>query len=217
MFAQAMSGMCRTSHVRAMSQYNPYFLEPTVDREELKKPIEETDLRRFRSIKAARTEQVQSVFYDPLVQKFINRIMISGNKRLARDILERTFENIKHIQVERYNKAATEEEKAGIECNPLTILHQALDNCRPVLITTKIVKGGVTYQVPVPCSPNHQLFKATKWLVESCRDKERKIPMHKKLAWELLEAYRNEGKSIRKKQELHRLCEANRAYAHFRW
>ena len=47
-------------------------------------------------------------------------------------------------------------------------------------------------QVPVPCSPNHQLFKATKWLVESCRDKERKIPMHKKLAWELLEAYNNE-------------------------
>nr|KAG5709832.1 hypothetical protein BaRGS_032656 [Batillaria attramentaria] len=72
-------------------------------------------------------------------------------------------------------------------------------------------------QVPVPCKPNYQLFKASKWLVESCRDKERKIPMEKKLAWELLEAYNNEGKSIRKKQELHRLCEANRAYSHFRW
>jgi ribosomal protein S7 len=50
----------------------------------------------------------------------------------------------------------------------------------------------VFLQVPVPCSPNHQLFKATKWLVESCRDKERKIPMHQKLAWELLEAYNHE-------------------------
>ena len=59
----------------------------------------------------------------------------------------KTFENIKHIQVERYNKATTAEEKAKIECNPLTIFHQAVENCKPVLATTKIVKGGVTYQV----------------------------------------------------------------------
>ncbi|XP_025093061.1 28S ribosomal protein S7, mitochondrial-like [Pomacea canaliculata] len=199
------------------SVYNPHFLEPILDKKELAQPLQDNDVRRFRPIKAAKTEQVSSIFYDPLMQKFINRIMKKGKKYLARDILEKTFENIKHIQVEKYNKASSAEEKESIETDPVVIFKQAIENCKPVLITTRVVKGGVTYQVPVPCSPNYQLFCATKWLVENCRDKERKIPMHQKLAWELIDAYKNEGKSIRKKQERHKQCEANRAYAHFRW
>ena len=62
-------------------------------------------------------------------------------------IILQTFEVIKHTQVGKWNRAETEEEKSKIECDPLEILHKAVDNCKPVLITTKIVKGGVTYQV----------------------------------------------------------------------
>ncbi|XP_064610869.1 small ribosomal subunit protein uS7m-like [Liolophura sinensis] len=196
--------------------YPKSYMDPTINREELAKPLPELDERRFRPIKAAKVDETTSVFYDPDVNKFVSTMMKGGNKQLVTDIMEKTFENIKKIQVEKYHKASPEEREA-IECNPAVIFHQAVENCKPVLILTKIPKGGVMYRVPIPCVPNQQKFRAMKWIIESCRDKERKLPMEVKLSLELLDAYNNQGKSIRKKQDLHRQCEANKAYAHFRW
>ncbi|XP_041362722.1 28S ribosomal protein S7, mitochondrial-like [Gigantopelta aegis] len=198
------------------SRYNPHFLEPTVDKTELSSALDESDLRRFRPIKAARTEQTSSLFADTKIQKFTNLLMIGGRKEESKRIMDKTLENIKCIQLEKYHKAP-DEEKSGIECNPVAIFHQAIENCKPMLILTKVVRGGISYQVPVPCNPSMQQSKAMKWLIHSCRDKERKLPMEQKLAWEMLDAYRNEGKTVRRKQELHKQCDANRAYAQFRW
>lgn len=142
--------------------------------------------------------------------------MKSGQKALARDLVEKAFENVKRIQLERYNKA-NEQDRLKIETNPQNIFHKAVANSRPVLHVTPIKRGGATYQVPVPITEKRSYFMAMKWLIEAARDKERTVHFPEKLAWELVDAANNQGKVVRRKQELHKLCEANRAYAHYRW
>jgi len=192
-------------------------MDPVIDKEELEKGVPESDPRRHRPIKAQTTDSSLSpMFYDSDVQKFTNMMMKGGNKERVREIMRALFENLKHIQIERYHKAETEEEKSEIECNPIVIFKQAVENCQPLLLTTRVVKGGVAYRVPVQCRPKEQKFRAMKWIIESCRDKERRIPMEDKLAYELLDAYNFKGRAMRKKQEIHKICESNRAYAHLR-
>ncbi|KAK2192259.1 hypothetical protein NP493_35g00014 [Ridgeia piscesae] len=197
--------------------YQPIYLEPTFRKEDLQQPLDELDKRKYQPIKAATNEQTSLASYDAVVAKFIRILTKEGNKKRARKIVDKTFENIKLIQLEKYHKAATEEERQYIECDPLTIFHQAITNCKPLLTTQKVKRGGVMYTVPIPVKPNYQMYKAMTWLIDAGTDKERDIRVWDKLAYELLNAAQNEGKGVRKKQELHKLCEANRAYAHFRW
>lgn len=70
-----------------------------------------------------------------------------GKKKLARELIEKTFENIKRTQIQRYHSATTEEEKAQIDLDPKVILHKAVENCKPLLILSPIRRGGITYQV----------------------------------------------------------------------
>lgn len=168
-------------------------------------------------IKPPRNNDSSSIFHDDLVSKFTNYIMKGGQKMLARTLVEKCFENIKRIQLEKYNKATTEDEKSKIQTNPVQILHDAIENCRPMLNVTPIKRGGVRYQVPVPITEKHSYFRACKWMVEASREKERTIHLPEKLAYELLDAASNQGRVVKRKQDLHRLCEANRAYAHYRW
>lgn len=168
-------------------------------------------------IKAARNNDNVSVFHDDIISKFTNYIMRKGNKLLARDLLEKTFEQIKRVQLEKYNTAKTEEEKVKIQTNPKEILHQAIENSRPLLQLTPIKRGGVKYQVPVPITVNRSNFMAMKWIIEAANEKERTIHFPQKMAWELLDAAANQGRVVKRKQDLHKQCEANRAYAHYRW
>ena len=117
----------------------------------------------------------------------------------------------------KYYKAATEAERAEIEINPVKILHKALENSKPILQLTPIKRGGSTYQVPIPITDNFARFMAMKWFIIESREKERKVHFPEKLAHELLDAFNNTGKVVKRKQDLHRQCEANRAYAHYRW
>lgn len=142
--------------------------------------------------------------------------MRGGQKRLARELVVKGFENIKRIQLERYNLADADE-KPKIETDPLKILHLAVENCRPLLQLTPIKRGGSTYQVPIPITEKRSYFVAMRWLIEAAREKERTVHFPEKIAWELLDAAANSGKVIKKKQDLHKQCEANRAYAHYRW
>jgi small subunit ribosomal protein S7 len=199
------------------SRYSKIYLEPTFRKEQLQEPLVDTDPRRFQPIKAAENDQLSLSSYDELLSKFIRIMMKEGNKHRARLIMSKTFENIKLTQLEKYHKATTEFERDTIELDPKKILHQAVDNCKPLLIIQRVKRGGVMYQVPIPVSSNYQQFRAVKWLIESANEKEQGVSIWDKLAFELLDAFSNEGKSVRKKQELHRVCEANRAYAHFRW
>ncbi|CAH1794535.1 unnamed protein product [Owenia fusiformis] len=223
----ALTNCCRIFHVNTRnispivtqvrwSQYNPHYLEPTIDKTELKKPLEEQDPRRFQPIKAIRSEQTVALGYDFQREKFINIMMKQGNKRLSREIFEKCLENIKRIQLQKYHKSE-ENERSSIELNPMNIFHQAIENCRPLLKLTRINKGGVAYQVPVPMTEKNSTFRAMKWMIESAKAKDANTRMYDQLAHELINAANNTGKSIKKKQELHKQCESNKAYAHFRW
>ncbi|NXF77851.1 RT07 protein, partial [Sclerurus mexicanus] len=207
------------------SRYNPSFLEPEVNKELYQKPLEELteeereqmELKAVRPIKAAPPTLSSSVFSDPMISKFTNMMMKDGNKVLARSLMTQTLETIKRKQLEKYHKAP-ENEKETIECNPYVIFHQALKNCQPIIGLSNITKGGKTYQVPVPLKDNRKRFLAMKWMITECREnKHRRTLMPEKLSQELLLAFNNEGPIIKKKHVLHKMAEANRAYAHFRW
>ncbi|GBP54735.1 28S ribosomal protein S7, mitochondrial [Eumeta japonica] len=147
----------------------------------------------------------------------INHIMEKGKKKLARSLVEKAFENIKRAQIERYHLASSPEEKEKIELDPKKILYKAVENCMPILQLQPVKRGGITYQVPTPITDKRALFLSIKWLIEATNDKDRTIHFPEQFAWELLDAANNTGKVVKRKQDLHRLCEANRAYAHYRW
>ncbi|KAL3053862.1 hypothetical protein OYC64_006235 [Pagothenia borchgrevinki] len=207
------------------SRYNPYYLEPEVRKEAYNKPeaelsAEEKDqreLKALRPIKAATNDVTSSVFSDPVISKFVGMMMLEGNKILANEIISMTLENIKRKQVDKYHKAP-EGKKEEIECNPYAIFHQALENCKPVVGLASIQKGGKYYQVPIPLSDNRRRHLAMKWIITECREsKHRRTLMYEKLSQELLAASVREGNVIKKKLEMHKMAEANRAYAHYRW
>ncbi|XP_014823051.1 PREDICTED: 28S ribosomal protein S7, mitochondrial [Poecilia mexicana] len=227
--AASISGLLKPWTPRVLlvrwSRYNPYYLEPEVRKEAYSRPEselsaeekEERELKKLRPIKAATNSTTSSLFNDPVLSKFINMMMKHGEKTLAREIMMQTLENIKRKQVEKYHKA-TDGQKEGIECNPYVVFHQALENCKPVVALASIQKGGKYYQVPIPVTGNRQRFLAMKWMITECREnKHRRTHMYEKLSQELLAAFANEGNVIRKKHELHKMAEANRAYAHYRW
>ncbi|XP_026887686.2 28S ribosomal protein S7, mitochondrial [Electrophorus electricus] len=204
------------------SRYNPYYLEPEPRREAYAAPEaeltpEERELKTTRSIKAARANDNSSPYNDPIISKFINMMMQDGNKILAREIMTQTLEAIKRKQVEKYHSGPAAE-REGIECNPYAIFHQAIENCRPVIGLTSVQKGGRSYQVPISLTDSRRRFLAMKWMITECRDnKHRRTHMYEKLSQELLAAFANEGNVIKRKHDFHKMAEANRAYAHFRW
>lgn len=207
------------------SRYNPYYLEPETRKDHYGIPEteltaeqqEERALKAVRPIKAATSGVTSSPFDDPVLSKLITMMMKDGDKVLARGIMTQTLESIKRKQVEKYHKAP-EGKKDEIECNPYAIFHQALEHCKPVIGLASIQKGGKFYQVPIPLTDNRRRFMAMKWMITECRDnKHRRTLMYEKLSQEIMAAYVKEGNVIKKKHELHKMAESNRAYAHYRW
>lgn len=202
-----------------MSVFSPHYVPPVYKKQaqaELYETGEAAKLAHL-PILPARNNDSCSIFHDERLSKFTNYVMMSGRKVLAKELVEKTFENIKRMQLQKYNKAETEEEKSKIETNPLTILHKAIENCRPLLNVAPIKRGGVKYQVPVPITEKHSYYLSCKWIVEASREKESRVHLPDKLAYELLDAANNQGRVVKRKHDLHKLCEANRAYAHYRW
>ncbi|CAG5059699.1 unnamed protein product [Parnassius apollo] len=201
------------------TSFPDYFQNPIFRKEDQLKLIENNELSKLASvpIKPPAVYETSSVYHDPLVNKVINHVMEEGKKKLARSLVEKAFENIKRIQIERYHLATTPEQKSKIVLNPKEILHAAIENCKPLLQLTPIKRGGITYQVPGPITEKRSLFLAIKWLLEAANEKERTVHFPEQFAWELLDAANNTGKVVKRKQDLHRQCEANRAYAHYRW
>ncbi|XP_059804962.1 small ribosomal subunit protein uS7m [Hypanus sabinus] len=225
--ASILSDKVRLSWVTLVrwSRYNRYYLEPVISKEQHRTPVTELDpeeraaleQKAVQPIKAAPSDKTSSVFSDPMINKFINMMMKGGQKMLSRSIMNQTLELMKRKQIENYHKAP-DSEKDVIECNPHKIFHQALENCKPVIGLTSVQRGGKTYQVPTPLKDNRRRFLAMKWLITECRDnRHRCTHMHEKLSQELLAAFRNEGNVIKRKHDLHKMAEANRAFAHYRW
>ena len=141
------------------------------------------------------------VYNSTVVTKLVNQVMLDGKKGIAFGIVYGAFDIIK--------------EKMGEE--PMTIFTQALENIKPVLETKSRRVGGATYQVPMEIRPERRQTLAIRWLVMFARKRGGEKEMDKKLASEILDAYNNAGGAIKKKDEMHRMAEANKAFAHFKW
>ncbi|MFQ5916181.1 MAG: 30S ribosomal protein S7 [Candidatus Binatia bacterium] len=137
---------------------------------------------------------------DKLVAKFINTMMIQGKKSVAEGILYRSLAVI----------------AAKTKGDALEVFKQAVENARPTLEVRSRRVGGATYQVPVEVRLQRRLTLGFRWLIQSARLRGEKS-MEEKLAAELMDAANNRGGAIKKKEDTHRMAEANRAFAHYRW
>jgi small subunit ribosomal protein S7 len=137
---------------------------------------------------------------DKLVAKFVNTIMSRGKKSVAESIFYHSLNIV---------EARTKEDALGV-------FKKAIENTRPTVEVRSRRVGGATYQVPVEVRPQRRLSLSMRWLIQSARERGEKS-MEEKLAAELIDAANNRGTTIKKKEDTHRMAEANRAFAHYRW
>lgn len=154
-----------------------------------------------RKIKKKRHIGVDPRYQSSAVQKFINRLMWEGKKSIARSVLYEAFEEIKR-------QAKTD--------NPVGVFEEALKNVTPQLEVRSRRVGGATYQVPREVLPGRASALATRWIIQAARVRKGK-PMAVKIAEEFIQAARREGSAMKKREDMHRMAEANRAFAHFAW
>ncbi len=147
-----------------------------------------------------RDVQPDPVFGDKLVTRFVNNLMRDGKKNVARKILYQAFEII--------------EEQTGEE--GMEVFKEALSNVTPVVEVRARRVGGSTYQVPVEVRPDRGTALGMRWLITASEGRNDKS-MARRLSRELMDASNNEGGAVRKKDEVHRMAEANKAFAHFRF
>ena len=140
------------------------------------------------------------IYKSKVVTKLVNQIMLDGKKGTAQAIVYDAFSTIK--------------EKMSLE--PLDVFEQALSNVKPQLEVKARRVGGSTYQVPLEIRPERQQTLAIRWIVMFARKRGERT-MDERLAAELMDAYNNTGAAVKRKEEMHRVAEANKAFAHYRW
>ena len=140
------------------------------------------------------------IYNDPMVTQFINKITYSGKRGLGEKIFYQALDLVK--------------EKTGKD--PLEVFQEAMKNVMPVLEVRPRRVGGATYQVPMEVRPERRVSLAMRWIIGSARARAERT-MKEKLAAELIDAANNVGASIKKKEDTHRMAEANKAFAHYRW
>lgn len=155
--------------------------------------------RRRRAVK--RPLERDARYHDTLVSRLVNTVMQDGKKTVAQNIVYKAFDVI----IEKNPNS-----------NPLEILQRAVDNAKPRLEVKARRVGGATYQVPMEVSPDRQVALGVRWLV-GFATKRRGTPMKSALANEILDAFQGQGSAIRKRDEVHKMAQANKAFAHFRW
>ncbi len=139
-------------------------------------------------------------YNDPLVSRFINGLMRRGKKSVA----QRIFYNALEIMGQRAKE------------DPLKLFHQAMDNVKPLIEVKSRRVGGATYQVPVEVRQDRRISLAIRWLISYAKARGEKS-MEAKLAGEFLDAAQNKGGAIKKREDTHKMAEANKAFAHYRW
>lgn len=140
-------------------------------------------------------------FNSPLVSRLISSVMVSGKKTTAQRIVYGAFDSLA--------------EKLP-QVNPVEVLQRAVDNAKPRIETKARRVGGATYQVPLEIPSDRQTALAMRWMVDFA-DARKGTPMKEALANEIMEAYQAQGNAIRKRDEVHKMAQANKAFAHFRW
>jgi len=139
-------------------------------------------------------------FKDKTVSKFINKLMWDGKKTVSEEIFYKSVDFVA--------------EKTGED--GIAVFRKALENIKPVLEVRSRRVGGSNYQVPVEVRPERRVSLAMRWLINYARDRQGKS-MIEKLSNEILDAYNNRGGAMKKKEDVHKMADANRAFSHFRW
>jgi len=139
-------------------------------------------------------------FKDLVIAKFMNRIMLDGKKSISEKIVYGAFDIV---------SKKTDKE-------PLEFFHEALANVKPNLEVKSRRVGGATYQVPMEVRPRRAQALAMKWIVD-CAVKRNEKTMRERIASEIIDAHNNKGNAVKKREETHKMAEANRAFSHFRW
>jgi len=139
-------------------------------------------------------------YKDLIIARFMNRIMLDGKKSISEKIVYGAFD----IVSKKTDK------------DPLPFFHEALDNVKPNLEVKSRRVGGATYQVPMEVRPRRAQTLAMKWIVD-CAVKRNEKTMRERVAGEILDAHNNKGNAVKKREETHKMAEANRAFSHFRW
>jgi small subunit ribosomal protein S7 len=139
-------------------------------------------------------------FGDEIVAKFMNSVMYEGKKSVAENIVYGAFDAI----------------QSKMKSDPLPVFRQALDNVAPAIEVRSRRVGGATYQVPVEVRAERRQALAIRWIIAAARDRNDKT-MVDRLSAELMDAANNRGNAVKKREDTHRMAEANRAFAHYRW
>ena len=139
-------------------------------------------------------------FGDLVITKFVNSLMYDGKKSIAEHIVYGALE-------EMQNKAKTD---------PLVLFHEALDNVKPMIEVRSRRVGGATYQIPIEVRTERAQALAIRWIIEMARKRSERT-MQERLAGELLDAANNRGTAVKKREDTHKMAEANKAFSHYRW
>ena len=141
------------------------------------------------------------IYNDVNIAKFVNKLMLDGKRSTAQKIL--------YSALDELGKKVPGEE-------PLTVFKKAIENVKPSLEVRSRRVGGATYQVPVDVRPSRRLALSMRWLINYSRDRGEKT-MPQRLSAELADAYNNRGNAVKKKEDVHRMAEANKAFSHYNW
>jgi small subunit ribosomal protein S7 len=139
-------------------------------------------------------------YNDMMVERLINCVMLDGKKSTASRIVYGAFDLV----------------ESKLKDEALKVFHKAMDNVKPELEVKARRVGGATYQVPVEVRLNRKLSLAVRWLIRYAKDRSERT-MTEKLAGEIIDAYNNKGGSVKKREDTHKMAEANKAFAHYRW
>jgi small subunit ribosomal protein S7 len=141
-------------------------------------------------------------FGDLVLSRFMNVLMYDGKKSVAENIVYGAMDTLKR--------------KGGANSDPLRLFHEAMENVKPAIEVRSRRVGGATYQVPVEVRPERRQALAIRWLIEAAR-KRGENTMQERLSAELLDAANNRGTAVKKREDTHRMAEANKAFSHYRW
>jgi small subunit ribosomal protein S7 len=141
-------------------------------------------------------------FGDVVLSRFMNVLMYDGKKSVAEGIVYAAMDTLKR--------------RGGANADPLRLFHEAMDNVKPAVEVRSRRVGGATYQVPVEVRPERRQALAIRWLIEAAR-KRGENTMEERLSSELMDAANNRGTAVKKREDTHRMAEANKAFSHYRW
>jgi len=139
-------------------------------------------------------------FGDKILTKFMNNLMIDGKKSIAERIVYNAMDRV----------------ETKIKRSPLEVFHEALENIEPSVEVKSRRVGGATYQVPIEVRPERRQALAIRWLIKASRTRNEKT-MEERLAGELMDAVQSRGSAVKKREDTHKMAEANKAFSHYRW